>query len=278
MRIDSWTINELSVNLNDNNLRKYGLVCNTAVCATRNDRLYVVGGCSRDKTNGNIAVSMWHLKSSRPSSSGGCEDEQMKVPCETRGANDGFQWPAIVSTCIDNDNSSTWSLNNSPPSITAYQAGDIPGSRIGHSAVVSSRSTIILFGGEAVTYGIRCLVSADVYEATPDSSSGTLVWRKLLNPVVTGGAMNSITLQGASAGGTPTQGVPHSKKGPGSLTFHASCSAILHGEWVMLIHGGINEQSIVTGTLWALRLAEMGEGDVFPVKASWEQLAPQGHG
>lgn len=189
--------------------------------------------------------------------------------------------------------------------VIASQEGDVPAARIGHAAItltnpsfrapLSSTSALIyVFGGEAPNPstadedgpGPRLYPKfADVYEATPKATSGTLVWRALTAP-------NVPTPQDPTAVDTE----PHvAYDFPAPVAFHASCAASVRGaERALLVHGGISQRSELLAELWAFFPARLsssngaeaaGEGgDGGSVHSNgerttgWERLQPQGEG
>ena len=202
--------------------------------------------------------------------------------------------------------------------VTASQEGDVPAARIGHSAVTlpnpsprsppSSRTTstsIFVFGGEAANPSTADDNGsgppshpkfADVYEATPKTPSGTLVWRALTPPRVPA-PRDPTTIDTEPI-------VTHDFPAP--VAFHASCSASVCGaeggnrsggtERALLVHGGINQSSEMLADLWAFvptrrsnassndGVVDGGDGSGAYGNSNgdgttgWELLQPQGEG
>lgn len=99
---------------------------------------------------------------------------------------------------------------------------------------------------------------------------------------------------------------------PPPMAFFASCAAVVHGEWAMLLHGGVGEMAATTAAdagqggeesegakakrvvtladLWAFRLKRSAEKNGLhahqqghnsasdAAEFSWERLLPRGEG
>lgn len=212
----------------------------------------MVGGYSGEDGE-DLALSAWDLASSQHTSpvlADGCDQSSDQYDGADHDEGSGA---SCASTRL--------------AAATVRQLGAIPPSRVGHSAVVSPKSTIILFGGESATSGGRGAKLSDMFEGTPRDSSGTLTWRDIHVPAKEKGEASAAP--GAGTGVAPTE--------PGALAFHASCSALFQGKWVMLVHGGVDERSVVRGDLWALRLTWPRGADCGS-STRWVHLTPQGEG
>lgn len=173
------------------------------------------------------------------------------------------------------------------------QEGEVPPARIGHAAVVdSSRSAIFVFGGEVASISATASLPlfaklSDVYEGVPkDSNLGrltgtTLAWRALAEPA----SSTSVSTVGdptAASNGKTSIAVAEAQA-PAPMAFHAACTASMNDEWVMIVHGGIDQTSRLLGDLWAFHRRRLGDqradsssgyrGEFF-----WERLVPNGQG
>lgn len=159
---------------------------------------------------------------------------------------------------------------------------------------------------------------ADVYEGTPKSPFGTLVWRSLTSSKTQPPRDPSTidTIGGSGNGGNATTDSDAVVHVPAPMAFHASCAALLRGsssggdssgdgrsgdssscgaEQALLVHGGMNRSSELLVDLWAFfpsRLSKVasggtgGGGDVGSAGGNsdrdrttgWERLLPQGEG
>lgn len=213
-----------------------------------------------------------------PSAGGNTEDGQRNADHDQPRTSPELRKNAVEINAIKNCDTSNSSNHLRRPVVSTYQQeGDVPLARLGHSAVVSSESSIILFGGEAATDGHQSIKFSDVFEGTFDGASTTVVWRSLHTAAGGEGSLGA-GANNAGVGVASTPGLELSPPiEPGPMAFHAFCAATLQGKWVMLVHGGIDDRSVMLQDLWALRLTGKRDSNDAP-GMSWARLVPQGIG
>lgn len=229
-------------------------------------RVYLVGGSATRRTDPDIALGVctWSSPACLEEPSSGGEGQQH--------SNDNN---SNTTTAADGGGVAPTTTVTSIVYTGAPQEGDVPSARIGHAAVVhTSRSAIVLFGGESASAaaGPSPTKLPGVYEGSPREPSGKLVWRALIDPA-SGENTNLNTGEVASAHDAPTP-----------LAFHAACVASVRDEWAMIVHGGIDGSSSLSGDLWAFRFRNEDKahdhdkigGD--KAEFSWERLLPDGQG
>lgn len=264
--------------------------------------MYLVGGSATRKNDPDITLG----SCSRSSLSGDGRTEPQQCNDTTiSNATSANRSLVHAAVAVTNAAAAVASSKHIGP---CSQEGDVPAARIGHAAVVSPRSTIIIFGGEACTPSPPAPAPApvngqsllpklsDVYEGAPKEPSGTTIaWRALIDPagstISTGGEGKADSTGGRGMSTTTST----TRDTPGPRAFHAACSALIRGEWAMVVHGGVGEGAAgLLEDLWGFRLVgtgtrsndtghhELGDNDndssSKKVDFSWERLIPDGTG
>lgn len=267
--------------------------------------MYLVGGSATRKNDPDITLGSYILLSL--SGDGPTEPRQQCKGTTLSNAAGTNRSPEHVTIGVTN---AVAAVTNSKHTGASSQEGDVPAARIGHAAVVSPRSTIIIFGGEASTPPLSAPAPtlapdpvptpvngqslppklSDVYEGAPKEPLGTTItWRALINPaeltISTGGEGKADATGGRGMSTT----TPPTRNTPGPRAFHAACSALIRGEWAMVVHGGVGDGPAgLLEDLWAFRLVGAGTtsrvaghhelGDSKKAEFSWEHLIPDGTG
>ena len=229
-------------------------------------RVYLIGGTATKRGDPDISLSVYNYWWSRPEIPP-CESYGERQPDDNDSARINHTAAAIRSSTARAEFATTYG---------AFQEGDIPPARIGQAAVVNpSRSSIIVFGGETTSAvaGVPFAKLSDIYEGVPKEPSGTLVWRSLLS---------GDERPDDGDGGTTCAAAAET---PAPVAFHAACAVSIRGEWAMIVHGGVDQNTALLGDLWAFRYrrGDVGRTDGAgsneqTAEFSWERLAPDGQG
>lgn len=137
------------------------------------------------------------------------------------------------------------------------QEGEIPRARVGHSIISGPlKSTILLFGGEATSHGWQKL--GGVHEGNPKPDKEGMVWKDVSRAPINAGQVTADNSEADTA--------------PCPRSFHAACEAKINGTWAMIVHGGVDDRSMLLDDLWAYRV-DNGSGS-----GRWEHLQAEGGG